>query len=256
MSKDLISTDEYIKIKKKRKRIKKIVVLFIFLISILVTLCLKIPYFNIESIEIKGNVNIPKEVIKDSSTIKTGNNIFYTNKKDAIENISLNPYIEEVKITKKLPNKLEIYVKEREALFYNKVDKDFFIISKNGCVLEKRKEIKNMKLINLQGFEFNESKIGSVLKAKDERGVKILNDFGVLLKNNASDVIFTQLDLRNLLDIRIYSNGICVKIGTSDQIEKKLNTAINILKRDELKKAKKGYVDVSYEGNPVFYIEK
>ncbi|EKN41637.1 cell division protein FtsQ [Clostridium botulinum CFSAN001627] len=37
---------------------------------------------------------------------------------------------------------------------------------------------------------------------------------------------------------------------------KKLNTAINILKRDELKKAKKGYVDVSYEGNPVFYIEK
>lgn len=66
----------------------------------MVTLCLKIPYFNIESIEIKGNVNIPKEVIKDSSTIKTGNNIFYTNKKDAIENISLNPYIEEVKITK------------------------------------------------------------------------------------------------------------------------------------------------------------
>lgn len=108
----------------------------------MVTLCLKIPYFNIESIEIKGNVNIPKEVIKDSSTIKTGNNIFYTNKKDAIENISLNPYIEEVKITKKLPNKLEIYVKEREALFYNKVDKDFFIISKNGCVLEKEKRLR------------------------------------------------------------------------------------------------------------------
>ncbi len=42
MSKDLISTDEYIEIKKKTKRIKKIVVLFIFLISILVTLCLKI----------------------------------------------------------------------------------------------------------------------------------------------------------------------------------------------------------------------
>ncbi len=77
-----------------------------------------------------------------------------------------------------------------------------------------------MKLINLQGFEFNESKIGSALKAKDERAVKILNDFGVLLKNNTSDVIFTQLDLRNLLDIKIYDNGICVKIGTSDQIEK------------------------------------
>ncbi|EJE7234953.1 FtsQ-type POTRA domain-containing protein [Clostridium botulinum] len=256
MSKDLISTDEYIKIKKKRKRIKRIVVLFIFLISILVTLCLKIPYFNIESIEVQGNVNISKELIKDTSTIKTGNNIFYANKRDAIDNISLNPYIEEVKITKKFPNKLQIYVKEREALFYNKVDKDFFIISKNGCLLEKRKDIKNMKLINLQGFEFNESKIGNPLKSKDERAVKILNDFGVLLKNNTSDVVFTQLDLRNLLDIRIYSKGICVKIGTSDQIEKKLNTAVNILKRDELKKAKKGYVDVSYEGNPVFYIEK
>ncbi|MDS1004803.1 FtsQ-type POTRA domain-containing protein [Clostridium sporogenes] len=256
MSKDLISTDEYIKIKKRRKRIKRIAILFIFLISILVTLCLKIPYFNIESIEVQGNVNIPKEEIKDISTIKIGNNIFYANKKHAIENISLNPYIEEVKIKKKLPNKLQIYIKEREALFYNKVDKDFFIISKNGCLLEKRKDIKNMKLINVQGFEFNQSKIGKPLKAKDERTVKILNDFGVLLKNNTSDIVFTELDLRNLLDIRIYSKGISVKIGTSDQMEKKLNTAINILKRDELKKAKKGYVDVSYVGNPVFYIEK
>ncbi len=113
-----------------------------------------------------------------------------------------------------------------------------------------------MKLINVQGFEFNQSKIGKPLKAKDERAVKILNDFGVLLKNNTSDIVFSELDLRNLLDIRIYSKGISVKIGTSDQMEKKLNTAINILKRDELKKAKKGYVDVSYVGNPVFYIEK
>ncbi|MCR1933229.1 cell division protein FtsQ/DivIB [Clostridium tepidum] len=256
MSKDLISTDEYIKIKKRRKRIKKIAILFVFLISILVTLCLKIPYFNIESIEVQGNVNISKEEIKNISTIKIGNNIFYANKKNAIENILLNPYIEEVKITKKLPNKLQIYIKEREALFYNKVEKDFFIISKNGCLLEKRKDIQNMKLINLQGFEFNQSKIGNPIKAKDERSVKILNDFGVLLKNNSSDIVFTELDLRNLLDIRIYCKDISVKIGTSDQLEKKLNTAINILKRDELKKAKKGYVDVSYIGNPVFYIEK
>ncbi len=68
----------------------------------MVTLCLKIPYFNIESIEVQGNVNISKELIKDTSTIKTGNNIFYANKRDAIDNISLNPYIEEVKITKKI----------------------------------------------------------------------------------------------------------------------------------------------------------
>ncbi|EJO5346601.1 FtsQ-type POTRA domain-containing protein [Clostridium botulinum] len=256
MSKDLTSTDEYIKIKKKRKKIKKIVVLFIFLISILVTLCLKIPYFNIKSIEVKGNINISKEAIKHSSTVKIGNNIFYANKKEAIESIALNPYIDKVKITKKLPNKVEIDIKEREALFYNKVNKEFLVISKNGCLLEKRKDIKNMKLINIQGFDFNQSKIGSPLKSKDERAVKVLNDFGVLLKDNRSDVVFTQIDLTNLLDIKIYSKGICVKIGTSDEIEKKLNTAINMLKRDELKKAKKGYIDVSYKGNPVFYIEK
>ncbi|WP_251859704.1 FtsQ-type POTRA domain-containing protein [Clostridium sp. Marseille-Q2269] len=256
MNKNLLSTDEYIKIKKKRKRIKKIVILFIFLISILITLCLKIPYFNIKSIDVEGNVNISKDVIKDISAVKIGNNIFYANKKDVVESISLNPYIDDVKVKKELPNKLKIYVKEREALFFNKVDKDFLVISKNGCLLEKRKEINNMNLVNLQGFQFNKSKIGSPLKANDDRAVKILNNFGVLLKDNTSDIFFNNLDLTNLLDIKIYSRGICVKIGTSDELEKKLNKAINILKRDELKKAKKGYLDVSYEGNPVFYIEK
>ncbi len=117
MSKDLISTDEYIKIKKRRKRIKKIAILFVFLISILVTLCLKIPYFNIESIEVQGNVNISKEEIKNISTIKIGNNIFYANKKNAIENILLNPYIEEVKITKNFLISYKYILKKEKHYF-------------------------------------------------------------------------------------------------------------------------------------------
>lgn len=256
MDKEIISTDEYIKMKKRKKKIKKIIVLFIFLVSILITLCFKLPYFNIKNIEVKGNINITKEQIKNISTIKVGNNIFYANKKDAVESILLNPYIEEVKIEKQLPDKLHIYVMEREALFYNNVEKDFLVISKNGCTLEKRKSIKNMKLIKINGFKFNEAKIGAPLKADDERKIKILDQIGTLIKNNTSNVTFTYLDLANLLDIKIYSGGICVKMGTSDDIEKKLNKAINILKRDELKKAKKAYVDVSYDGNPVFFIEK
>lgn len=256
MNNNLLSTDEFIKRKKRKKTIKKTLLLFVFLVSIFVILCLKLPYFNISKISVEGNNNISKENILDLSKFEKGTNIFYTNTNIAKENILSNAYIESVTIKKTLPDKIKIFVKEREALFYNMVGKKYYIISKNSCLLEKRDNIKNMNLIKVDGFNVDKSKIGKKLNCDDERKLGVLTEIGELLINNNSNVKFTYLDLKNILDIKIYANNVLVKIGVSDNIKDKLNKAINILKRKELQKSKKAYIDVSFDGNPVFRVEK
>ncbi|WP_050607652.1 cell division protein FtsQ/DivIB [Clostridium niameyense] len=250
------NTDEFIRKRKRKKFIKKLIIFFILLCSILVTLCLKLSYFNIQNINVQGNKNITSNDIINISRVNLGDNIFYTNSKTVEENVLLNPYIEEVKIKKVIPNKINIIVKEREATFYTKVGKKYLIISQNGCVLEKRNNISKMEVTELEGFNFNSLDVGEKLKTNEDRKLKILEEIGELLNRNNSNIKFNKIDLKNILDIKIYHGNICIKLGTSGDIEKKVNTAINILKKDEFKNSKKGYIDVSYQGNPVFFIEK
>jgi len=46
----------------------------------------------------------------------------------------------------------------------------------------------------------------------------------------------------------LYSNEVLIKIGGNFDLSRKLNYSINILKNVDIKK---GYIDVSVEGNPV-----
>jgi cell division protein FtsQ len=48
----------------------------------------------------------------------------------------------------------------------------------------------------------------------------------------------------------LYSNEVLIKIGGNFDLTRKLNNAVNILKSDKVD-IKKGYIDVSVEGNPV-----
>ena len=63
------------------------------------------------------------------------------------------------------------------------------------------------------------------------------------------------VDVSNVLDIKVYSGKMCIKFGTTEDLKNKFNKAINIISQPEYKDAK-GYVDVSFKGNPVVFIEE
>ncbi|AWI03743.1 cell division protein FtsQ/DivIB [Clostridium drakei] len=247
--------NELILRRRKRKRIKKIFMLFILLLSISITLCLKHPYFNIKNIEVSGNRNISSKEIVDLSTLSKGNNIFYINVRNGENNILSNPYISEVQIKRKLPATVQINIKEREALFYNTKDNKYFIVDKNGVVLQKKDDIKEMHLVKLDGFDYDKSEIGKVLKNDDKSKIDIVTDLGGIILNSKNTIGITYIDLNSTIDIKIYFGDMCVKLGRSDKLDKKVNEALNIINSKGLKGAK-GYVDVSFDGNPVFSIQK
>jgi len=247
--------NELHKKKLKRKKFVKILMAFIVLISVLITLCLKLSYFNVEKIEVVNNKNLTKEQIVKLSKISQGSNIFYVNLKESRTNLLNNSNIMDVNIKRNFPSKIIITVKERDAVFYIPKDSKFLIVGKDGVVLEEKGTIENTKLIKLDGIDVKTVVVGKKLNVQDKRAIELIGEITELYNLNISKYSITSVNMNNLLNINIFYNNMCVKIGTSDSLRKKLNKALNVIDTQGLID-KKGYIDVSYEGNPVFCIEK
>ena len=244
--------------RKNKKRVKRLVLLSIIMISTLVTLCFKLPYFNIAIIEILGNSNASKVEINEAAKIELGSNIFNSSFVDSKKRILKNPYILAVKFKKIYPMKVIIEVEERVAVFYGKVNNTYYILDNKGILLEKRSDIKDKNLVNLIGFNYAKCEVGDLIVAEDDRKINIANEITNIiadLRKTNKAIVITKVDVNNVLDVKVFAGQMCIKFGTSEDLKNKFNKAINIISEPEYKSAK-GYVDVSFTGNPVVLIEQ
>lgn len=256
MKSNLANTNnELIRKRRKKRNIRRSIILIMLLIAVAVTLCLKLTYFNVSAVKVANNSILSTEEIINNAKVNLGSNIFYMNLKEIETNVLSNPYIEGAAVKRVFPSTIEITVKEREAVFYGKKDNSYFIIDRNGVVLEERNNIDNMKLTNLLGFDFSKSKLGSVVFGADDRKVEIIGLITELISLNSSDIKIDSVDLSNLGSLNLHCENIVVKLGNSNNLKQKINKAINIIKDNNLI-SQSGYVDVGFEGDPVYHIEK
>lgn len=241
--------------RRKRKQVRRNIFFILILISIIITLCLKLTYFDIKHIEVINNRNIPSEEIVKLSGITIGNNIFYQNLNKSKTNITSNSYILNVDIERNLPDKIRIHIEERKAFFYIKKGDKYLVVDSNGVILEEKSIINGMNLIRLNGFEDDEYNVGEVIKEEDSRKIDLIKKTTELINNLNEGIPEPSIvDLKDLTDIQICYGDMIIKLGTSSDITKKYNKAINILMYNKLAN-KKGYIDVSYNGDPVFLVE-
>ncbi|MBU3190546.1 FtsQ-type POTRA domain-containing protein [Clostridium bowmanii] len=254
----IIENKEKLLYKRKNKRkIKRLFFLSIIMISTLVTLCLKLPYFNITTIEILGNKNASKAEINNVAKTELGSNIFYSSFTESKKQIIKNPYILGATFKKVLPNKIIINIEERVAVFYGKVNNTYYILDNKGVLLQKRSDIKDMDLVNLIGFDYEKCGVGNLIVSEDNRKINIANDITNIIKEykiTKGATKITMVDVSNVLDVKVYAGEMCIKFGTTEDLKNKFNKAINIISEPAYKSAK-GYVDVSFTGNPVVFIE-
>lgn len=124
--------------KRKKKKIHKGVLTFfaiLFLLIGTVIFALKSPIFNIKYIQIEGNEKVSKETIINLSELKIGDNIFKFNN-EIISKIKENRYINNVKISRKLPGTITIYVEERKVKYKINLINSYTYIDSNGYILE------------------------------------------------------------------------------------------------------------------------
>lgn len=155
--------------RKKRKRIFRLIK-WTTLIAVIIgggIYFLLSPYFNIKSIVTTGNEKITSEELISLSGIQLEENMFKISSHKVEENIKTNSYIDSIHMKRKLPDTIQIQVKERKAAYMLLIGNAYMYLNTQGYLLEISKEA--LKLPIITGYVTPEEQIqeGNRLCAED-----------------------------------------------------------------------------------------
>ncbi len=223
---------------RKREKIKRITA-YLFVIVLVITaftLFLLSPVFNIDKIEIKGNSQISSNEIISLSRIEKEMNMFSINKRETIENIKENPYIENVKIERKLPKRILITVTERTTEFLLEFGSSFAYIDRQGNILQISSEniSDKQKIVGYKTLEENIKPGNRVCKEDLESINNIFTILNVAESYSLKNLI-TSINISDNSNYVLYieSEKKTVNLGTTENIEAKMLFLQSILEREK-----------------------
>lgn len=132
---------------------KKIIftIFFVIIFTACLVFCLTSDMFKVRKIEVKNASNLDIDKIKTDSGIVEGRNIFLQRYFKGMFKLKENARIQDVKIYPVFPDKIEIYVEERNENYQISDENGYYIIDKNGYILRKSDELQ--KIIMLLGLK-------------------------------------------------------------------------------------------------------
>ena len=168
--------------KKLRKQAKVLFGFIILLVAIILVLCS--PLFNIKNIEVEGNSKLSNERIISISTLQTHTNIFKFNTKLISEKIKENAYVNEAKITRKLPSTVKITIDERQPKYMLQFADSYVYINNQGYMLEISNE--KLELPILIGFttDLSNIKAGNRINVTDLKKMDMVIKIYEAIKSN------------------------------------------------------------------------
>ena len=136
-----------------------VVIAAIFVMSVL---------FRVHDIRVEGNEHYTDEEIIKAIDIEDGDNLFFYDRIAAVSRaLAKLPYIEEVSITRSLPDRITITVTESKAMAYLVVGDEDWTLDHNCKVLGKAAEGEQDQLIPIVGFDPGTLLIGEQLTTGD-----------------------------------------------------------------------------------------
>ena len=247
----------------KRINAKKIIIS----ISILLVIALggtiyylTTPVFNIADIKVYGNEKNSPETYISLSKINLGTtNIFAITNNSINKNIKENPYVEEVKLERKLPNTIELYITERKVSYQIKYSDRYIFLDNQGHILEISEEKKDVPII--EGFSTIKGNInvGQRLLEEDLIKLNVVAKFINHCKYNTIENKITDIDVTDDTNYIVYfkKDKKTVYLGDASNLNERLSLLKTILINEKDKE-----IEIFMNGNlnedEVFirYIEK
>lgn len=228
--------------KKRKYRINKrgkiTIYSFILLIILLIYICISSSIFNLSKVTLKGNDKIVKNDIIKMASIELGNNLFQYNINEIEKNILKNPYINYVKVSRKIPNKLIIEIKENTEDAIIKTGKKYIYIQEDGLILSEKNDITNKNIPIIKGVSLKGKDINSFIKINDDnqdlliRTLKSLKDNKMLREIKIIDIKKNYISMENIDSIKI-----TMKLDENIPYNvKRLNEILIDLKSNNIKK--------------------
>lgn len=248
------SDEKIVRIRNKnirRKKNRRIAFGVILLLIGAMLAMLLLPCFNIKYIDVAGNEKVTQASLTEKSTVVYGDNIFKVKIKKGKRQIENIPYVESVKIRRKLPNIVVIDVVERKAVASIPAGESFALIDKECRILEKVTETQ-LPIIEGLDIKINE---GKFIEEEKPEFVANFKELTSLLEENGIKERITnyKVDKQGKITF-VIDNTKTVIIGEEKNIQYKLlllESAIN-----ELPPTQKGTIDLSKEGQALFSPEE
>jgi len=239
-------------------KIKKNIVLIILILIILAYLLLFSSIFNIKEISIYGN-SVTSETQITTIIPKNSKNIFRYRIKKSIDAISSIPMIDNVKIYKKIPNKIQITVTECIPILRLDIsaseDKQNILILDNKLKIlytsSSRNNVDQSDLTMIKGLSLSEYELGKNLnKFVQSNQSRKCEDLIQLIDKLKSFNLFENVKLINIENVHvifiILKNDSKLKFGEITDLDRKINAYLKI--SSKIDKSVKIELDLSIPG--------
>lgn len=230
-------TKKQAKIMRKKKKIKKILKTIILVAIIIGGICFALisPIFNITDIQVIGNNKINSDTIISLSQLQIGQNIFRFNKNKVVNEIKTNAYVENTKIKRKIPNKIEIIIEEREQNYNVEFLNGYAYINNQGYILEIAEQKLDLPVI--MGITTPQEQVvaGNRLNDEDLEKLETVIQIMNICKSYELDKKVSSIDITNKNDYIMYmeEEKKTIHLGNDSNLTNKMLYVPSILKENQ-----------------------
>ena len=195
----------------------------------------------------EGNEHYTDEEIIKAIDIEDGDNLFFYDRIAAVSRaLAKLPYIEEVSITRSLPDRITITVTESKAMAYLVVGDEDWTLDHNCKVLGKAADGEQDQLIPIVGFDPGTLLIGEQLTTGDGSiaSVEYLAEILYQLQERGLASNVTRIDFSDPDAVKFsYGRKYTVILGSYSEVEYKFGMFVSVM--EKLKAGDVGIINLS-----------
>ncbi len=240
--------------KKSRKRTVSGAILTFAVVVIAIVFLMSV-FLRISDISVEGNEHYTDDEIIKAIDIEQGDNLFFFDRFAAISRVFAKlPYVEEVAVTRQLPNKVVVTVQECKALAYIAVGDENWTIDRSCKVLGKATDSELESLIRIEGLNPGTLLIGERLTSADgdEDIIVFISDVLHQIQARGMSGRILSLDFSDPLGASMqYGTRFTVIIGGKSQVNHKFAMLESVL--EQLKDGDSGIINVS-DGSAAHFV--
>jgi len=207
--------------------------LFFLVICLILFLGVSV-FFRVDEIRVAGETRYTAEQVIRASGISQGDHLFLVNAESAARGIQRElPYIGQVEIRRRFPNRLEITVNETIPMAALRLETGYLILDRDARILERTETTPLIRLIELYGLpEPISPREGTALnlgEAEQDR-LRYLRDILHVIATLGLSSQISTLDMTELHNPELFFDGrFTVRLGPNRNLRQKMDMLVGII---------------------------
>lgn len=226
-----------------------------FLIACAALIFLMSIFFRVKTVEVRGNSYYTAEEVELASGVVEGDNLFFINRFSVVSRIFTRlPYVEDVSLTRYLPNKVVIEISECQALACVSYEGESWVIDRNCRMLTQADQAEAASLTQVRGITPLTAEVGEVFETGPDDTGKLEYLCAILdqiqERGMAADIGYIDMTSINSPSFS-YLGRFVVKLGNFEETEYRFGKLLSAV--SQLVEGDRGTIDVSPEGESTVF---